>query len=142
MPKGKQKWQYFLLSRINWSLMLLTTLAKPSCKIYYVWFISPAYIVNWYREIKSVVCISWWDQVTFKEMMMSGLYKTIMLNLIFIVLAHWNNSSWLTSIMKILTLLLLSYKTCSKNKAVYCQSPFSQHGFGTNKQLIWSLCIN
>ena len=39
--------------------------------------------------------ISWQEQITFDEMiMMSTLYKTIALSLIFIVLAHWNNNRW------------------------------------------------
>ena len=42
--------------------------------------------------MSKVSAISWQEQVTFDEMMMSALYETNTLSWIFIVLTHWNNS--------------------------------------------------
>jgi hypothetical protein len=43
--------------------------------------------------MRNVSAISWWEQVTFDEMiMMSALYWINLLSWIFIVLAHWNSS--------------------------------------------------
>ena len=51
--------------------------------------------------------ISWREQVTFIEMMiMSTLYKTNMLNWMFTVLAHWNNSPWIDMSLQSLPILL------------------------------------
>jgi hypothetical protein len=67
--------------------------------------------------------ISWREQVTFNEMVMSALYYTKTLKWIFIALALWNNSQWvdmslhsdtLFSFRANPSLLFRSHETCQK----------------------------